>query len=467
MKEKKLFDAITHVEDKLVEEAKNTKLKRGWRVWQKWTAAAACMVLIIGAAFAIPHDASKLGGIISNYSNKPCEAILDVVFPKAYGMDDYDTWRETIDNNPVDHTFLEGVEDFSYKTASKILTGSTENTNYSPLSLYYALALAASGTNGETEAELLSLLGVADKSTLSTQCGNLYRRLYTDNEIGKLKIANSLWMNKEIKWKDGFIKNAADNFYASSFSADFSDHKTGEAMAKWVSDNTNGKLTPSMAVTPEQIFSIINTVYFYDEWTDTFSEKHTAKDVFHLADGTDVNCDFMNNTCSMSSSTKGDGFTRASLGLKNNGRMVFILPDEGISLRELLSTPEQMKTIFEAGEENSAKVIWQIPKFSFGSKLDIVETLKSLGVNSAFSSNADFSGITNQTAFINKIHQETYIGINEKGVEAAAYTEIAYAGGMEPETETKMILNRPFIYGITDSYGTLLFTGVCENPAAK
>lgn len=44
------------------------------------------------------------------------------------------------------------------------------------------------------------------------------------------------------------------------------------------------------------------------------------------------------------------------------------------------------------------------------------------------------------------------------------------AGCCESDEEIKEIdmkLNRPFIYGIKDKNGVLLFTGVCNNPKAN
>ncbi len=48
MKEKKIFDAITEVDDVLIEEARVTKLKKQFRKWKKWIAIAASLVLVIG-----------------------------------------------------------------------------------------------------------------------------------------------------------------------------------------------------------------------------------------------------------------------------------------------------------------------------------------------------------------------------------------------------------------------------------
>lgn len=161
---------------------------------------------------------------------------------------------------------------------------------------------------------------------------------------------------------------------------------------------------------------------------------------------------------------RGEGFIRAGIGLKNAGQMVFILPDEGVSPDDLLSSPGRMRNTFEGGESSSGMVVWKIPKFSFSTRLALTDVLKSLGVRSAFSSGANFSDITDHIAFISHVLQETHIAIDENGVEASAFTKIDFCGAGMPEGRADMILNRPFIYGITAPNGSLLFVGVCENP---
>ncbi|HAE92114.1 serpin family protein [Tissierella praeacuta] len=335
--------------------------------------------------------------------NQYVKPITEVIYPKAYAFGDYDNWRKIIDENPVDDNTIRVINDFAYKTSFLILKESKKNINYSPLLLYYSLALATIGAKAETEMELLNLLGMPDNQTLSEECGNLYRLLYKDNEIGKLKIANSIWLGKEINgqpvvFKDTFIENVVKNLYASSYNVDFPHKETGRTMSNWIAENTNGTLIPDIETNPQQILSIINTVYFYDQWINRFDKGKTLEDVFHLLNEGEVKVDFMNQIFGSAGFSKETNFTRAGLGLKNGGRMVFILPDEGISTYELLSSPEQIKEIFE------------------------------------------------------------------EGVEASAFTQIYYAGSAMPEGRADMVLNRPFIYGITESNGSLLFVGVCMNP---
>ncbi|MPM99472.1 hypothetical protein SDC9_146663 [bioreactor metagenome] len=300
------------------------------------------------------------------------------------------------------------------------------------------------------------------------QCGNLYRRLYTDNEIGKLKIANSLWLDDEvngqkINFKDRFLKNAAKDLYASIFSVNFSDKNTvSEMMVRWISENSNGTLTPKIEVDDNQIMSIINTIYFYDEWSELFIEDNTKEDKFYLENDDYVKCDFM-HTDTSSEIVIGDGYKRSSLMLKGNGSMIFILPDENVSIKELLSSSQKIEEIFARGTGKSVLVSWSIPKFGYDSSLNLKDTLKSLGINST-SSDADFSGICDISAYISDAIQGTHISINEKGVEASAYTEIRILAGGIPTDKAEMNLNRPFIYGIAASNGTLLFVGICGNP---
>lgn len=507
MKEKRLFDLIGDVDDKLVDEAKTAKSRNKVPLWKKLTAVAACAAILVGSvtAYAKLNGGNKatidnLGGAqavmpseipttdekgkksdgiktppASSSSAEKARPILDVVFPKAYAFEDVEARIKTFEDNPVDEMFTNSVKNFSYLTAStllssylnasKIMGHADGNLNYSPLSPYYALAVAAMGASGKTQDELLSVLGVKDKETLSKECGNLYRRLYMDNESGKVKIANSLWLDKQVEWKQDYVKNVAKNFYASIFSEDFADGNTASKISNWIAENTNGTLAPEIELMPNEIMTILNTIYFKAAWSDEFFEENTKQDSFYLDGGAEIKCDFMNRVTD-STFAKGDGFTRSSLGFANHMKMEFVLPDEGVSVESLLSSPEKLKEALEGGTEDYGIVTWSVPKFGYDSSINLVDTLKKLGINSAFGDEADFSGITDNWAYIGNITQGTHIAVDEKGVEASAYTMVNEAGTGAPTEEVDMILNRPFLYAITTADNTPLFIGVCSNPTA-
>ena len=389
-------------------------------------------------------------------------------YPAGIAFSDLSAKGENRQKNPVSEESKQAIIQFSYNTAAPILNSIEANGCYSPPSLYFALSLASSGANGKTREELFGLLGTSDPDKLLKNCGNLYRLLYSDNEITQLKIANSLWLDKEYKgeavhFKESFTQNAVAQFYASLFSVDFASESAGQAMSQWIADNTNGTLNPSFEPNPEQIMSIINTIYFRDQWFNLFDANLTKADTFHLMNGAEVTCDFMNMIIGSSNFSKGDGFTRSSLQLKSQASMVFVLPDQGVDLQSLLSSPASLQALFEGGTESSGKVTWKIPKFAYDSNFDLADTMKKLGITSAFKQDADFSGITDHQTFISSIIQNTHIAIDEKGVEASAFTKIDLAGSAQPVGQAEMILDRPFLYGIFSS-GVLLFIGICGNP---
>ena len=80
------------------------------------------------------------------------------------------------------------------------------------------------------------------------------------------------------------------------------------------------------------------------------------------------------------------------------------------------------------GEYETMKVNWKMPKFSFGSSLKLEDTLKSLGAGDMFQETANFSVMTEDAVLVSSVIQETHIGVDESGVEGAAYTMVALAG---------------------------------------
>ena len=444
--------------------------------WRGLAAMGLCAVLVVAlAGTSLAAQTPGEEGFLSRQVTALARALgwqptgakplTPVTPPKGYDFADWESRQQLIEERPVSEAFLAAQADFAYATAAQVMGGAKENVSYSPLSLYYALALAATGGEGETAAELLDLLGVESKEALAAQSANLYCRLYWDNEIGTLRIANSLWMNQGVPWKQAFADQAAQSFYAPCFQEDFSDPATARKMSAWVAGQTGGLLQPEISLDdPQQILSILNAVYFRDQWVDRFSEDQTQPDAFTRADGTQVTCDFMNRTDPSTGFSKGENYLRASLSLKNAGSMLFVLPDRDASVGDLLADSKTLRDALTGGEERWGEVVWKIPKFDSGSKLDLKKALQALGVTHAFQPDADFSAITDQAAWIGGVQQETRVTVNEEGVSAAAFTEISYCGAALPEDRGEMILDRPFLYAITSPDGGLLFLGVCQDP---
>ena len=91
-----------------------------------------------------------------------------------------------------------------------------------------------------------------------------------------------------------------------------------------------------------------------------------------------------------------------------------------------------------------------------------VETLKKIGIESAYENRDEFSRIAHEI-YISQINHRAKLEVDEEGSRAAAITEISFettSVSMEPEEEVNFIVNRPFVFFIRDrSANNVLFAG--------
>jgi serpin B len=111
-----------------------------------------------------------------------------------------------------------------------------------------------------------------------------------------------------------------------------------------------------------------------------------------------------------------------------------------------------------------------LPKFKLEFTAELSEALESLGMKSAFSTEANFSGINRKNpACISKVFHKTFIDVGEEGTEAAAATAVIMppAAAPHPEIPKEQIFNadHPFLYLIRhDASGCILFIGRVTDP---
>jgi len=68
--------------------------------------------------------------------------------------------------------------------------------------------------------------------------------------------------------------------------------------------------------------------------------------------------------------------------------------------------------------------------------------------------------------WLSGVNQATRVAIDEEGVTAASYVELPAPGAAPPPDEIiDFILNRPFLFVITNRYSVPLFAGVVNDPA--
>ena len=355
---------------------------------------------------------------------------------------------------------------FANRTLGKIFADS-ENRVYSPISLYVALSMLTEMTAGETKQQVMELLGAADSETLRQTVRDLWMSVYLDDGRSVCRLANGAFLRENAQVKQEAVDALADWYYASSYRVPMGTAAADEAIAGWLNQNTGGLLseeTGNIRTEVDNLLRLYNTIYYKSSWQDAFESSRTREDVFTAANGAKQKTEFMHRTES-GSYREGDGYTAAPRSL-NYGRMVFVLPDEGVTPESLLRRQGFLTEL--TGDYNAAELVWSVPKFDVKSSTGLNEALRSLGVTDAFDgTKADFTPLTDNGAVVDSVMQAARVKIDEDGVEAAAYTEIVCRDSamMEIPPTVEMELDRPFLFVIFDYNNVPLFVGTVNTVA--
>ncbi|MBK7189994.1 MAG: hypothetical protein IPH86_15325 [bacterium] len=150
--------------------------------------------------------------------------------------------------------------------------------------------------------------------------------------------------------------------------------------------------------------------------------------------------------------------------------MVLILPAEGTSLSSVEAGLDAGKFAGWLAAPAPARVAVGLPRLHLETAFDLAGTLAALGMPTAFTAAADFSGLTTsgEPLNIDKVVHKAYLDVDEKGAEAAAATAVTMeVTSARPVEQLKVFTaDRPFILAIRhrDS-GAVLFLGRVADPS--
>ena len=151
--------------------------------------------------------------------------------------------------------------------------------------------------------------------------------------------------------------------------------------------------------------------------------------------------------------------------------MLIILPKkEDLEDLENSFTLEQLSKWKEMLNEQRVNIY--IPKFKFETKYFMEEILPDMGMPTAFSDSANFTGMEDdprKDLKIDKVIHQAFVEVNEEGTEAAAATAVTMieitSVGPEPRIPT-FRADHPFIFIIQQKdTGNILFLGRVNDPA--
>ena len=386
---------------------------------------------------------------------------------------DYSAYRDAWWNyqNETDRLYdtpelTAALADYTGRSTALALAGEG-NRIYSPVSLWFALAMLAETTEGQTRQQVLDALGVPDVEQLRSWADTLWRTIYRDDGTAASLLGTSIWLDEDVSFHQDTLDALAEHYYTGSFQAPMGTDEADKAISDWVSEQTKGLIGSESKVleTDELTLAVLaSTLYYKAGWIDEFNPGSTGEDLFTAADGTETRVEFMHKNQN-GTFLRQDGYQAAALGT-NFGEMIFVLPDEGITPADPLANPDFLTEVTDFEKGIWGKIQWSVPKFDVSSDLDLKPTLTGLGITDVFDPTvSDFSPLTDlEPVWLNQAKQIARVKVDENGVEAAAVTLLEANGGSAPPEDMEyciMDLDRPFLFLIRTG-GVTLFVGVVE-----
>lgn len=378
-----------------------------------------------------------------------------------------------ISNQVANEKLVAANTKLTFKLFSEILKKQhSENIFISPASLAIALNIVYNGASGETQEAIAKTLELQGTNLQEINQANAELKASLNNPDPKvqLSIANSLWTKESIPFKPEFLQLIQNFYQAEVKNLNFSNPTAPSMINNWVNQSTNGKINKIVdVIEPKTVFLMLNAIYFKGNWTEPFPTEATQLGPFTLLDGTQKQHPMMRHQNSASFPYYENELFQAVSLPYGEGRMsmYIFLPNQGVSLKtfyEKLNAEnwQQWMNQFNNLDNSGGGVLISLPRFKLKYAIDLKDTLKALGMEIAFTKEANFSGMTPSSIWIDKIQHKTFVEVNEEGTEAAAVTNVASGVRSGP---IEMNVNRPFFFAIRDNQtGSILFVGSIVEP---
>ena len=339
-----------------------------------------------------------------------------------------------------------------FKNVNEV-TPKDENVVVSPYSAAVALSMLAEGAQGQTRVEFDNALG-----------GVLYKAEdLGSNDTVVVKSANSVWIDDNFSPRNRYVSLLQKDFDAFLDVLNFADPATVKAINNWCSENTNGKITEILnRLDPGNVMVLINALYFNAPWEDEFDPDMTSEQTFYgVAKESKVR---LMGRKGYYLYAEHNGFQMIQLpyqGLKY--AMYVILPPKGADIDRML--PELDEQMYHSAMDmlQQQEVRFFLPRFKVETSMLLNKPLQNMGIKTAFTSAADFSGIAEMGPLVlDQVKQKCYIDVSEKGTEAAAVTsaQIRLTSARPVVKLPVMRVDRPFMFVIADGENrNILFAG--------
>jgi serpin B len=339
-----------------------------------------------------------------------------------------------------------------------------KNIFFSPYSITTALGMIYEGARGTTSDEMANVLLITDANARRSATARIYNEMNAVNSAYTLKTANALWAEKSYPLLSSYLKTVNIYYKGGVSSLDFRSNtdKSRVTINAWVEKQTNGKipeLIPHGALSSDTRLVLTNAIYFKGKWVTQFKTADTKKISFKIDATSTALADMMTITGKefiYASSTAGQILELPYAG----GRLSMIIAlDRGVPM-----TTNDVSKLKDAMKKQPVNIF--IPRFKMQTAYTLNDALSALGMPTAFSANADFSGISASNDLqVSEVLHKTFIEVNEEGTEAAAATGGMMTATSMPVAVPEFKADHPFLFMIRDmKTDEIIFMGKVANP---
>jgi serpin B len=381
------------------------------------------------------------------------------------------------DHPPANPTNIEELVNASNHFAIDLfsnLSNDNDNMFFSPYSIFTALGMVYEGARNGTADEIRSVFHFpADNQTRLDLFKGLIEHLNGGGTGCNLSTANAMWVDKAFEVLKSYKDALSDYYKSEAATVDFVNalEESRLRINYWVENQTNGKikdLFPKGTLSMATSLVLTNAIYFKGDWQKQFNSSLTAKRDFHPRPSQTVQVPMMVRKDDESEFNYAETSGMQILEMCYSGEkmsMLVLLP-KGDSTSEIEKSLGPQKLSEWKSKLQKQRVDVYFPKFTLNTKYFLEENLSRMGMPSAFTSAADFSGIDGQKdLLISHVIHQAYVSVDEKGTEAAAATGVSFEKGAIEPTVPTFNADHPFIFMIQDrETGNILFMGKLVDP---
>jgi len=371
---------------------------------------------------------------------------------------------------------------------------STGNLCASPTSIALALAMVRPGARGATATEMDKVLHGFGSTGQAAEIVALLQAMrdvtaYDDSDwssadpsatpdhtgkqpVDELDVSNAVFSQEGMSLEQAYLDSLSSGFGAG---VGLLDYKNAAETARltinqWASNLTKGRIPEILHqgdIDQYTRLALANAIYLKAGWMTRFDPTTTRSLPFTRADGSKVSVPTMAIETEFRYAA-GSGYRAVDLPFDTSASMMIVVPDDMSSFVAGL-------TATQLGRIDSRFGIYDVnltlPRFSTDTRVNLAETLKAMGMPTAFDPlNADLSGITtDEQLFLGHVIHQANIVVNEDGVIASAVSVVEGRGGAAPiqPPHVTFKVNKPFLYFVREeSTGAILFMGRIDDPSA-